>query len=90
MTVTGKTLLENVRGAESLDKACIRPLDNPYSERGGLAILFGNLAPDGAVIKSAGVLPEMMRHRGPAVVFDSHDEANAGILSGKSRQATWS
>ncbi len=83
MTVTGKTLLENVRGAESLDKACIRPLDNPYSERGGLAILFGNLAPDGAVIKSAGVLPEMMRHRGPAVVFDSHDEANAGILSGK-------
>ncbi len=83
MTVTGKTLLENVRGAESLDKACIRPLDNPYSERGGLAILFGNLAPDGAVIKSAGVLPEMMHHRGPAVVFDSHDEANAGILSGR-------
>ncbi len=83
ITVTGKTLLENVRGAESLDKACVRPLENPYSERGGLAILFGNLAPDGAVIKSAGVLPEMLRHRGPAVVFDSHDEANAGILSGK-------
>ena len=56
---------------------------NPYSERGGLAILFGNLAPDGAVVKTAGVLPEMLRHRGPAVVFDSHDEANAGILSGK-------
>ena len=83
MTVTGKTLLENVQGAESQDQACIRPLENPYSERGGLAILFGNLAPDGAVIKTAGVLPEMMRHRGPAVVFDSHDEANAGILSGK-------
>ena len=83
MTVTGKTLLENVQGAESLDKACIRPLENPYSERGGLAILFGNLAPDGAVIKTAGVLPEMLQHRGPAVVFDSHDEANAGILSGK-------
>ena len=83
ITVTGKTLLENVRGAESLDKACVRPLENPHSERGGLAILFGNLAPDGAVIKSAGVLQEMLRHRGPAVVFDSHDEANAGILSGK-------
>jgi len=83
MTVTGKTLLENVQGAESQDTACVRPLENPYSERGGLAILFGNLAPDGAVIKSAGVLPEMMRHRGPAVVFDSHDKANAGILSGK-------
>ena len=83
ITVTGKTLLENVQGAESLDKACIRPLENPYSERGGLAILFGNLAPDGAVIKTAGVLPEMLCHRGPAVVFDSHDEANAGILSGK-------
>ena len=82
-TVTGKTLLENVQGAESQDKACIRPLENPYSERGGLAILFGNLAPDGAVIKTAGVLPEMLQHRGPAVVFDSHDEANAGILSGK-------
>ena len=83
MTVTGKTLLENVRGAESRDKACIRPLNEPYSEQGGLAVLFGNLAPDGAVVKAAGVLPEMLRHRGPAVVFDSHDEANAGILGGR-------
>ncbi|MGC8781132.1 MAG: dihydroxy-acid dehydratase [Anaerolineae bacterium] len=83
ITVTGKTLLENVRGAESRDRACIRPLDDPYSEHGGLAVLFGNLAPEGAVVKTAGVLPEMLRHRGPAVVFDSHDEANAGILSGK-------
>jgi len=83
VTVTGKTLLENVHGSDSRDKACIRPLENPYSERGGLAILFGSLAPDGAVVKTAGVLPEMLRHRGPAVVFDSHDEANAGILSGK-------
>jgi dihydroxy-acid dehydratase len=83
MTVTGKTLAENVAGAESQDKACIRPLDAPYSPRGGLAILFGNLAPDGAAIKAAGVLPEMMKHRGPAVVFDSHDEANAGILNGR-------
>ncbi len=83
LTVTGKTLYENVQAAESRDLACIRPLGNPYSERGGLAILFGNLAPEGAVVKSAGILPEMMLHRGPAVVFDSHDEANAGILAGK-------
>jgi dihydroxy-acid dehydratase len=82
-TVTGNTLYENVQGAESRDKDCIRPMENPYSDRGGLAILFGNLAPEGAVVKAAGVLPEMMRHRGPAVVFDSHDEANAGILGGK-------
>ncbi len=83
MTVTGKTLRENVAGVESRDPDCIRPLSNPYSERGGLAVLFGNLAPDGAVVKTAGILPEMMRHRGPAVVFDSHDDANAGILGGK-------
>ncbi|PKO23727.1 MAG: dihydroxy-acid dehydratase [Chloroflexi bacterium HGW-Chloroflexi-1] len=83
ITVTGKTLYENVQGAESRDLACIRPLAHPYSERGGLAILFGNLTPEGAVVKSASILPEMMLHRGPAVVFDSHDEANAGILAGK-------
>jgi len=83
MTVTGQTLYDNVKGAESHDRECIRSLDNPYSARGGLAILFGNLAPEGAVIKTAGVLPEMLRHRGPAVVFDSHDDANAGILSGR-------
>ncbi|MBI5301243.1 MAG: dihydroxy-acid dehydratase [Chloroflexi bacterium] len=82
-TVTGKSLFENVQGVESQDKQCVRSLDNPYSERGGLAVLFGNLAPEGAVIKSAGVVPEMMKHRGPAVVFESHDEANAGILAGK-------
>jgi dihydroxy-acid dehydratase len=83
LTVTGKTLAENVRSAPNEDAQCIRRLDNPYSERGGLTVLFGNLAPNGAVVKTAGVLPEMMRHRGPAVVFDSHDEANAGILGGK-------
>jgi dihydroxy-acid dehydratase len=83
LTVTGKTLAENVRGAPNSDEQCVRRLENPYSERGGLTVLFGNLAPDGAVVKTAGVLPEMMRHRGPAVVFDSHDEANAGILGGK-------
>ncbi len=83
ITVTGRTLGENVRGHETRDPAVIRPLDDPYSETGGLAVLFGNLAPEGASVKTAGVAPEMMVHRGPAVVFDSHDEANAGILGGK-------
>lgn len=83
ITVTGRTLGENVRGHESRDPAVIRPVEDPYSETGGLAVLFGNLAPEGAIVKTAGVAPEMMVHRGPAVVFDSHDEANAGILSGK-------
>ena len=83
ITVTGRTLGENVYGHESQDKDVIRPLEAPYSETGGLAILFGNLAPEGAVVKTAGVLPEMMTHRGPAVIYDSHDEANRGILNGE-------
>jgi dihydroxy-acid dehydratase len=83
ITVTGKTLAENVAGSATRDPECIRTLDNPYSERGGLAVLFGNLAPEGAVVKAAAIVPDMLKHRGPAVVFDSHDEANAGILSGK-------
>ena len=64
-------------------KHCIRSCDNPYSQTGGLAILFGNLAPQGAVVKSAGVLPNMMKHSGPAVVFESEPEAYDGIVSGK-------
>jgi dihydroxy-acid dehydratase len=83
VTVTGKTLGENIAGCDTQDPDCIRTLDNPYSETGGLSILFGNLAPEGAVVKTAGVLPEMLRHRGPARVYESHDEANAGILSGE-------
>ena len=83
LTVTGHTLGENVYGAESSDKQCIRPLVNPYSKDGGLAVLFGNLAPDGAVIKSAGVAASMMKFEGPAVVFESHDDAASGILNGK-------
>jgi len=79
-TVTGKTIGENIAGRETLDPACIRPVENAYSQTGGLRILFGNLAPKGAVVKSAGVLPEMMQYRGPARVYNSHDEANAGIL----------
>ncbi len=81
-TVNG-TFGESIRGAASRDLEVIRPLSNPHSERGGLAILFGNLAPEGAVIKIAGVVPAMRRHRGPAVVFDSQEEAMDGITGGK-------
>lgn len=83
ITVTGKTLGENIAGHATQDPACVRTLENAYSQDGGLAVLFGNLAPEGAVVKAAGVAPEMQQHRGPAIVFESHDEANAGILSGK-------
>lgn len=83
MTVSGKTLGEVIQGQETRDDQCIRRLDNAYSQTGGLRILMGNLAPEGAVVKSAGVLPEMLRHRGPARVYNSHDEANRGILNGQ-------
>jgi dihydroxy-acid dehydratase len=83
ITVTGKTLGENIAHRNSKNTDCIRTLENPYSESGGLSILFGNLAPNGSVVKTAGVLPEMMTHRGPARVYDSHDEANLGILNGE-------
>lgn len=82
LTVTGKTLGENIAGHDTQDAAVIRPLEHAYSQTGGLSILFGNLAPHGSVVKTAGVLPQMLRHRGPAKVYNSHDEANAGILSG--------
>jgi len=82
-TVTGKTLGENIQSAAVKDDDVIRPLSNPYRATGGLAILFGNLAPEGAVVKAGGVAPEMLRHEGPAVIFESQDEALAGILSGK-------
>jgi dihydroxy-acid dehydratase len=84
LTVSGKTLRENVAGCEILDKNIIRPLDNPYSERGGLAVLFGNLAPDGAVVKVGAVDPSVGGyHRGPAICFNSQEEALSGIISGK-------
>ena len=82
-TVTGQTLGENIKDCHSADTDCIRTLQNPYSQTGGLNILFGNLAPKGAVVKTAGVLPEMLTHRGSARVYDSHDEANLGILNGE-------
>jgi dihydroxy-acid dehydratase len=83
MTVTGKTLGENIAGCQTKDPECIRPLERAYSQDGGLAILFGNLAPEGAVIKTAGVPPMMLRFRGPAVIFNSEEEASKGILSGQ-------
>ena len=82
-TVTGMTLGENIRQAAVRDADVIRPLESPYRTTGGLAMLFGNLAPEGAVVKAGGVEPAMMRHEGPAVIFESQDEALAGILSGK-------
>jgi dihydroxy-acid dehydratase len=82
-TVTGKTLGENIQDAAVKDPDVIRPLDNPYRKTGGLAVLFGNLAPEGGVVKVGAVTPNMMRHEGPAVIFESQDEALAGILSGK-------
>jgi dihydroxy-acid dehydratase len=83
MTVTGQTLAENIAGCASQNTDCIRTLNNPYSQTGGLAILSGNLAPQGSVVKTAGVLPEMMTYRGLARVYDSHDAANTGILNGE-------
>lgn len=87
LTVTGKTLRENVEGKEILDHNVIRPLDNPHSETGGLAILFGNLAPDGAVVKVGAIDPSVGGyHRGPAICFDSQEEALSGIISGKVKE----
>lgn len=83
ITVTLKTLGENIEGCRSKDPEVIRTIENAYSPTGGLAILFGNLAPKGAVVKEAGVDPSILRHKGPAVVFNSEEEAMAGILGDK-------
>ena len=80
-TVTGKTIGENIADAKTLDKEVIRSVNNAHSAGGGLILLFGNLAPDGAVVKSAGVAPEMMVHRGPARVFDSEEEVTKVIMN---------
>jgi len=80
MTVSGTTLGESIRGCNIQDEAVIRRYENAHSKRGGLAILFGNLAPKGAVVKVGGVSPEMMRFSGPARIYESQDEALAGIL----------
>ncbi|MBQ0042289.1 MAG: dihydroxy-acid dehydratase [Lachnospiraceae bacterium] len=83
MTVTGKTVGENVKNCKNLDETVIRPLSNPYSTTGGLAVLKGNLAPDGSVVKRSAVVPEMMVHTGPARVFDCEEDAIAAIKGGK-------
>jgi dihydroxy-acid dehydratase len=83
ITVTGKTLGENVSGAAVRDSQVIRPMDDPYSREGGIAILRGNLAPDGAVVKQSAVAKEMLQHSGPARVYNSEEEAFAAIMEGK-------
>ena len=79
MTCTGKTMEENLRNVVNLDETIIRPVENPYSCSGGIAVLKGNLAPDGCVVKQSAVAPEMMVHEGPARVFNSEEEAIAAI-----------
>jgi len=83
MTVTGKTIGENIKGAANKNPEVIRPLDHPYSPTGGLAVLKGNLAPDGSVVKRSAVVPEMMVHEGPARVFDCEEDAIEAIKSGR-------
>ena len=83
MTVTGKTVGENIADAKNLDPEVIRPVDDPYSPTGGIAVLRGNLAPDGSVVKRSAVLPEMQVHEGPARVFDCEEDAQAAINAGK-------
>ncbi|WP_078544445.1 dihydroxy-acid dehydratase [Litchfieldia alkalitelluris] len=83
ITVTGKSIGENVAGCEVKDYNVIRPIDDPHTVKGGLAVLFGNLAPDGAIIKTGGVQNGITSHEGPAVVFESQEEAVKGISSGQ-------
>ena len=83
MTCTGKTLGENIANAVNKDESVIRPVSNPYSSTGGIAVLKGNLAPDGCVVKRSAVAPEMLVHEGPAKVFDSEEECIAAIYGGK-------
>ncbi len=83
MTCTGKTMGENLEGVVNRDTSIIRPIENPYSQNGGIAVLKGNLAMDGCVVKQSAVAPEMMKHTGPARVFNSEDEAIAAIYAKK-------
>ena len=83
ITVTGKTVGENIENAINLNHDVIRPIENPYSETGGIAVLRGNLAPDGSVVKRSAVAPEMLVHEGPARVFECEEDAQAAINAGK-------
>src|SRR5512137_914005 len=82
-TVTGKSLRENISTAKVADSEVIRPLDNPHRKTGGLSVLFGNLAPDGAVVKTGGVAASMQKFRGPAHIFESEEDSMRGILAGE-------
>ena len=86
MTITGKTVGENIKGCVNLNPEVIRPVENPYSRTGGLAVLTGNLAPDGSVVKRSAVVSEMMVHEGPARVFECEEDACEAILSGKIKE----
>ena len=86
MTVTGKTVGENIKDCENKNPEVIRPIDNPYSQTGGIAILRGNLAPDSAVVKRSAVAPEMLKHEGPARVFDCEEDAIDAIKSGRIKE----
>ena len=86
LTATGSTLAENLKGRTILDPEVIRPITHPYHAEGGIAVLFGNLAPEGAVVKQSAVAPEMMNHQGPARVFDSEPAAQKAILGRKIRK----
>ena len=83
ITATGKTVGENIAGCENRDPEVIRPIDNPYSETGGITVLRGNIAPDSGVVKRSAVVPEMLVHEGPARVFDCEEDAIAAIRGGK-------
>ena len=83
MTVTGRAIGENISGCVNLDPEVIRPIENPYSETGGISVLKGNLAPEGSVVKRSAVLPEMLVHEGPARVFDCEEDAQAAINAGR-------
>ncbi len=83
VTVTGKTIGENISGSVNLNPDVIRPIDNPYMENGGIAVLKGNIAPDTGIVKRSAVAPEMMYHEGPARVFDCEEDAITAILGGK-------
>jgi len=83
LTVTGRTVGENIQGIRNLDTNVIRSVNNPYHDEGGLAVLFGNLAPEGCVVKQSAVRDEMLRHEGPARIFDSEEDASQGIMEEK-------
>lgn len=83
ITATGKTVGENIEGCVNRNQEIIRPIENPYSETGGIAVLRGNIAPDSCVVKRSAVVPEMMQHEGPARVFDCEEDAIDAIKGGK-------